>query len=134
MNTNDALRAAATAEMRQINSAWLNGRLDDLEASIHPDIVMVLPGFSGRVQGRDALLAGFRDFCEHAAVHEFHDHDMQTDVAGRTAVVTYTYDMVYERSSARYRVTGRELWVFERHGDSCVAVWRTMLDLQENAA
>jgi hypothetical protein len=134
MNTNDALRAAATAEMRQINSAWLNNRLDDLEASVHPDFVMVLPGFSARVEGRDALLAGFRDFCDNATVHEFHDHDMQTDVAGRTAIVTYTYDMVYERSSARYRATGRDLWVFERHGDSCVAVWRAMLDMQENAA
>jgi hypothetical protein len=134
MTTNDALRAAATEEMRRINRAWMTGRLDDLEASIHPDIVMVLPGFAGRVQGRDALLAGFRDFVENAVVHEFHDHDMQTDVAGRTAIVTFTYDMVYERSNARYRATGRDLWVFERHGDSCVAIWRAMLDMQENAA
>jgi hypothetical protein len=39
-----------------------------------------------------------------------------------------------KRSGARYRATGRDLWVFERHGDSCLAVWRTMLDMQENAA
>lgn len=134
MNTNDALRDAATEEMRRINSAWVNNRLDDLEGSIHPDIVMVVPEFAARVQGRDALLAGFRDFCENATLHEFHDHDMQTDVAGRTAIVTFTYDMVYERESVRYRATGRDLWVFERHGDSCVAVWRAMLEMQENAA
>ena len=77
---------------------------------------------------------GDDDFCSNATVHEFHDRDMQIDVAGRTAVVTIQYEMVYERSDARYRATGRDLWVFERHGDSCLAVWRTMLDMQENAA
>ena len=134
MTGEETYRAAVADEMRLINSAWMGGRVDEMEASIHPDIVMALPGVASRVQGRDALLAGFRDFCNNAAVHEFHDRDMQIDIAGRTAVVTTQYEMVYERSGARYRATGRDLWVFERHGDSCIAVWRTMLDMQENAA
>jgi len=134
VTSDDTLRAAAAAEMRLINSAWLSGQVDDMEPSVHPDIVMAIPGVAHRVQGRDALLSGFRDFCNNAKVHEFHDRDVQIDVAGRTAVVTIHYEMVYERSGARYRATGRDLWVFERHGDSCLAVWRTMLDMQENAA
>jgi|RhiMethySRZTD1v2_1073278.scaffolds.fasta_scaffold277095_3 hypothetical protein len=134
MTGDETFRTAVAEEMRLINSAWLSGRVDDMEASLHPDIVMALPGVAGRVQGRDALLAGFRDFCNNAKVHEFHDGEMRIDVAGRTAVVTIQYEMIYERSSTRYRATGRDLWVFERHGGSCLAVWRTMLDMQENAA
>jgi ketosteroid isomerase-like protein len=134
MTGDDVFRAAVAQEMQLINAAWLNGQVDDMEGSIHPDIVMAIPGLAARVQGRDALLAGFRDFCNNAKVHEFHDREMQIDVAGRTAVVTIQYEMLYERSGARYRATGRDLWVFERHGDSCIAVWRTMLDMQENAA
>ena len=134
MTGDETFRTAVAEEMRLINSAWLSGRVDDMEASLHPDIVMALPGVAGRVQGRDALLAGFRDFCNNAKVHEFHDGEMRIDVAGRTAVVTIQYEMIYERSSTRYRATGRDLWVFERHGDSCIAVWRAMLDMQENAA
>jgi hypothetical protein len=134
MTGDETFRAAVAEEMRLINNAWLSSRVDDMEASLHPDIVMALPGVAGRVQGRDALLAGFRDFCNNAKVHEFHDGEMHIDVAGRTAVVTIQYEMIYERSGARYRATGRDLWVFERHGDSCLAVWRTMLDMQENAA
>jgi len=130
----ETFRAAVAEEMRLINRAWLSGRVDDMEASIHPDIVMVVPGFAARVQGRDALLAGFRDFCDNAKIHEFQDREMQIDVAGKTAVVSVLYEMVYERSGARYRSTGRDVWVFERHGDSCIAVWRAMLDMQENAA
>jgi hypothetical protein len=134
MTGDEKFRTAVAEEMRLINNAWLSSRVDDMEASLHPDIVMALPGVAGRVQGRDALLAGFRDFCNNAKVHEFHDGEMHIDVAGRTAVVTIQYEMIYERSGARYRATGRDLWVFERHGDSCLAVWRTMLDMQENAA
>ena len=134
MTSDETFRAAVVEEMRLINSAWLSGHVNDMEASIHPDIVMAIPGVPRRVQGRDALLAGFRDFCNNAKIDEFHDRDMQIDVAGRTAVVTIQYEMVYERSGERYRATGRDLWVFERHGDSCLAVWRTMLDMQENAA
>jgi ketosteroid isomerase-like protein len=134
MTGDETLRTAVAEEMRVINSAWLSGRVEDMEASIHPDIVMVVPSAAVRVQGRDALLAGFRDFCDNAKVDEFHDRETQIDVAGRTAVVSTQYEMVYERSGARYRATGRDLWVFERHGDSCLAVWRAMLDMQENAA
>jgi hypothetical protein len=134
MTGDETFRTAVAEEMRLINNAWLSGRVDDMEASLHPDIVMALPGVAGRVQGRDALLAGFRDFCDNAKVHEFHDGEMRIDVAGRTAVVTIQYEMIYERSGTRYRATGRDLWVFERHGGSCLAVWRTMLDMQENAA
>jgi nuclear transport factor 2 (NTF2) superfamily protein len=134
MTGDEPFRTAVAEEMRLINNAWLSGRVDDMEASLHPDIVMALPGVAGRVQGRDALLAGFRDFCDNAKVHEFHDGEMRIDVAGRTAVVTIQYEMIYERSGTRYRATGRDLWVFERHGGSCLAVWRTMLDMQENAA
>src|SRR5574342_1364158 len=134
MSTSESQRAAVAEEMKLITSAWLSGRVDDMEGSVHPDVVMVLPGFSGRSEGRDAFLAGYRDFCENAKVHEFHERESQIDVVGRTAVVASQYEMVYERSAARYRVTGRDLWVFERHGDSWIAVWRTMLDTQENAA
>ena len=55
------------------------------------------------------------------------------DVIGDTAVASFTYEMVYERSGKRSRATGRDLWVFTRYGSEWIAVWRTMLDLAEQA-
>jgi hypothetical protein len=127
-------RDDAAAVMRRINQAWLAGRVDDLAPMLHPEIVMVFPGFSGRVQGRDALLAGFRDFCQNATMREFHEQDHQVDVVGDAAVVSFRYEMVYERSGERYRATGRDLWVFQNEAGAWIAVWRTMLDMEENAA
>lgn len=132
--TGESKHESAAAAMRQINSLWLAGQVDKLEPVVHPEIVMAFPGFTGRMQGREEFLAGFRDFCQSARIIEFDDHDHQIDVAGNTAVVTFRYDMIYERSGERYCSTGRDLWIFQREGNEWIAVWRTMLDMEEKAA
>jgi len=126
-------REDVAAAMRQINQVWLDGKVQDLEPLVHSEIVMVLPDFAGRIQGREEFLTGFRDFCQNATVHEFREHDQQVDVAGNTAVSTLRYDMVYERSGQRYRATGRDLWVFMKQDEAWIAVWRAMLDMKEDS-
>jgi ketosteroid isomerase-like protein len=130
----ESKRDGAAATMRRINRAWLDGRVEDLALMVHPEIVMVFPGFAGRIQGREDFLAGFRDFCQTARIHEFREHDHQVDITGDMAVVTFRYEMVYERSGGRFRSTGRDLWVFQSQGRAWIAVWRTMLDMEENTA
>lgn len=127
-------REAIEAVMTHINRVWLDGQLEALAPMLHPDIVMALPGFTGRIVGRNEFLAGFHDFCDNAIIHHFEEHDRQVDVAAGTAVVAFRYDMMYERSGERYHSTGRDLWVFHYSGAGWVAVWRTMLELQEEAA
>lgn len=130
----ESKQQGAAATMRRINRAWLDGQVENLAPMLHPEIVMVFPGFARRIQGREEFLGGFRDFCRNARIHEFCQDDHQVDVAGNTAVVTFRYEMVYERSGKRFRSTGRDLWVFEKQGRVWIAVWRTMLDIEENAA
>jgi ketosteroid isomerase-like protein len=125
---------AVNTVVQMINRVWLNGHVEALAPMVDPNIVVVFPDFSGRSHGREQFLAGFRDFCENAKVHEFHDHDYQSDLVGDTAVVTFRYDMIYERSGERYRASGRDLWVFQSQNNEWIAVWRTMLDIQEQTA
>lgn len=129
--SDESKREAAAAAMRQLNRTWLEGRIEDLAPIVHPEIVMAFPDFTGSVQGREAFLAGFHDFLDNASIHEFREHDYHTDVAGETAAVTFRYEMVYERSGTRYRATGRDLWVFQGQGETWIAVWRAMLEMQE---
>ena len=130
----ESKREKAEAAMRQINEAWLNGRVEDLAPMVHSEIVMVFPEFAGKIQGRENFLAGFRDFCQSATIQEYREHDQQVDVAGDTAVVTFRYEMVYQRSGERYCSTGRDLWVFEEQSGAWIAVWRAMLEMKENPA
>jgi len=120
--------------MQRINRTWLDGRPEELVPFLHPGITLVFPGFAGRAEGREAIVAGFADFCGNATVHEYRECDHQADVIGDTAVASFTYEMVYERSGKRSRATGRDLWVFTRQGGEWVAIWRTMLDLAEQPA
>ncbi len=129
-----ATRAEVSATMQRINQAWLERRPEDLAALLHPDMTLVFPGFAGRAEGREAIVAGFADFCGNAIVHEYCDTDHQVDVVSDTAVVSFAYEMVYERSGERSRATGRDLWVFVQQGEEWVAAWRTMLDLVEKPA
>ena len=76
---------SAAAAMRQINQAWLNGRVDDLAPLVHSEIVTVVPGFAAKIQGHEMFLAGFRDFCGSATIEKFKEHDQQVDVAGGLA-------------------------------------------------
>jgi hypothetical protein len=129
----ESRRESAGAAMERINQAWLDGKIDDLGPMVHPEIVTVFPGFSGKMQGRDTFLAGFRNFCQSARIHEFREQDRQVDIAGNTAVVTFHYEMLYERLGERYRATGRDLWVLESEGSEWIAVWRAMLEMAESA-
>jgi uncharacterized protein DUF4440 len=125
---------AVSEALRRINRAWLDGRPNDLIPLLHPAMSMVYPGFAGRGVGRDAIIAGFVDFCANARVHSYREGDAQVDVMGDTAVASNTFEMVYERSGETYQATGRDLWVFTRHEGEWVGAWRTMLDLVEKPA
>jgi hypothetical protein len=125
-------RETVAALLKQINQMWLEGRPQDMAPFIHPGIVMVLPGYTGKVEGREALVAGFVDFGEKATMLEYQESEYQVDAIGDTAIASFTFDMVYERSGVSYRSTGRDFWVFARQSNDWLAVWRTMLDVVEN--
>jgi uncharacterized protein DUF4440 len=130
----ESKRESAATAMRQINQAWLKGRVEDLRSMVHSEIVMVFPDFAGKIQGRENFLAGFSDFCGNSIIQEYREHDQQVDVAGETAAITFRYDMVYVRSGERYRCKGRDLWVFQMQDGVWIAVWRAMLEMKEDAA
>jgi hypothetical protein len=119
--------------LRAINDAWVQGRPQDLRDLFHDGIVMVFPGFAGRGEGRASILAGFEDFCANARVHRFEESDRQLDVVDDVAVASFAFEMVYEREGLNYHSTGRDLWVFQRRQGTWLAVWRTMLDVREEA-
>jgi ketosteroid isomerase-like protein len=130
-----AMTSGDVAEaLRMINNCWLERRPRDLAPLLHPEIVLVIPGFAGRISGRDALIEGFVDFCENARVVSFKESDLQVDQFADTAVVSFAFDMVYEREGSRYHSTGRDFWVFTRQDGSWLACWRSMLDVREEPA
>ena len=54
--------------MRQINRAWLDGRVEDLAPMVRPETAMIFRDFTTRIGGRERFLAGFRDFPQNDTV------------------------------------------------------------------
>lgn len=122
------------AVLRRINNAWIGHRLDDLATILHERIVMVYPGFSGRSEGRENIIAGFTEFLSQARVTLYRESDLQIDVNADTAVATFAYEMMYERDGGIYRTTGRDMWIFGKHEGEWLAVWHALLDMREEEA
>jgi hypothetical protein len=120
--------------LRRINEAWLSRRPEKMKPMLDEKIVMIYPGFVGRLEGREAVIAGYVDFCEQALMISYQESDLQVDVVGATAAASYAFEMSYERKGDKYLSRGRDLWIFARKQDEWVAVWRTMLDLTEEPA
>ena len=124
-------RAAAWEVMRAIFRAWRDGHPGDMRPHLDAGIVMVLPGSGERVQGADAMLAGFEAFAAEAFTETVDVVDRQLDVVGDQAVASYAYGITYRRGGQRFRASGRDLWILGRRDGRWLAVWRTMLDLAE---
>jgi hypothetical protein len=124
-------RTRAWEVVRQIFLAWREGRPADMRPLLHDDMVMVFPGNAERAEGAEAVLEGFIAFCAQAIAERVEARDRQLDVVGQTAVASYAYAMTYARGSRRFRAMGRDQWVLQKQRGSWLAVWRTMLELEE---
>lgn len=60
----ESKRENAVAAMRQINQAWLKGRVEDLAPLVHSEIVMFFSDFAGRFRAGKTLLPGSVTFAK----------------------------------------------------------------------
>jgi len=54
--------------MAAINRSWRENRPAEMDSYLHPDVIMVLPGFAGTIVGKDQLVESFIEFCSNARV------------------------------------------------------------------
>ncbi len=119
------------AIMSEINRAWRENNPSGMRPYLHPQIAMVFPGFSGTATGADTMIAGFEEWCSNARVVEYDESDEQIQIVDNVGVVSFRFDMLYERAAYSERSTGRDIWAFELIDGKWLAVWRAMADLKE---
>ena len=109
-----------------INQAWRAGRYDAIGDYVAEHVVMAPPGLEGRVMGRQAYVASFRQFAEVATTHEFSSDTPHVDVIGTTAVAVCPFTIAYELEGTKYREKGFDILVFSRVAGAWKIVWRTL--------
>ena len=128
MSAEDDVRTA----MSEIQAAWRENRPRDMIPYLHPDVMMALPGFTGIIKGRHILVTSFIEFNKSAKVILYSESDHEVQVVADTAIVTFEFQMTYERGDYRGHSKGRDFWIFARDDDRWLAVWRTMMDVSDN--
>lgn len=111
--------------VEELNDCWISERLEDLSIYFHENAIGIKPGTTEKVIGREELIDSYRDFVEVSDVKDFEITDMVVDIFDTTAVVLYTFRILYRMEITNYDEEGREILVMNRHGDHWVIVWRT---------
>ena len=115
----------------RIQSAWREGRPDEMVTALAPDITFVFPGFSMRLSGRDRLIDSYRDFISGSRMRSYREDRRTIEGGAGAALAEIAFDMTYERDGQDWRAHGIELWALERRAEGWIAYWRTMQELTE---
>jgi hypothetical protein len=91
---------------------------------IHPDAVAIAPTTPGRLEGRDAYIAGWRAFAEAAAIRFWQEtgHRVQFFCRGTCAVVTYFFTIRFALGGQEVTMKGRDMFTLVKQGGRWLVV------------
>ena len=115
--TTEDARSELRASLRKLSAAWQNRRYEELATLFDENIVMVLPAFSGRLEGREAVVDSYREFMETASVSDYQEDLPTIDVWGDTAIASYHWEMTWIGGGKVESAAGYDAFVFSRSSD-----------------
>ena len=107
------------ASLHAMNQCWTAGWHEEkFRQYIHPDAVAIVPTTPGRLEGRDAYVAGWRGFAEAVVIHEWKETDQKVQVyaGGKCAVVTYFFSITFAVGTVRQTMQGRDMFFLVKEG------------------
>jgi ketosteroid isomerase-like protein len=107
------------ATVRSMNRCWTEGwHEEQFRQYIHPDAVAIVPTSPGRLEGREAYVAGWRGFAQAAVIHEWRetDHKVQVYAGGKSAVVTYLFSITFATGTVKQTMQGRDMFFLVKEG------------------
>jgi ketosteroid isomerase-like protein len=105
--------------LHAMNLCWTAGwHEEQFRRYIHPDAVAIVPTTPGRLDGRDAYVAGWRGFAEAAVIHEWKEtgHKVQIYAGGKCAVVTDFFSITFSIGTVKQAMEGRDMYFLVREG------------------
>jgi ketosteroid isomerase-like protein len=126
MHGTDALVGQVRGVVSRISTAWQSRRFEDLAGYFDDEMVIVAPGFQGRVEGRKACIESYREFMERVSIQRYEEAVPVIDVWKDTAVATYRWEMDWTSGGVPNRDAGRDILVLYRAESGGTAEWRVV--------
>src|ERR1700760_2583546 len=92
----DALQIELWNLVRESNRAWISGSLHELSDFFDEQAVLIKPGMTGRIDGREAIVATYASYNQHCRTQSFEEREHEVAVFGDLAFVTYRYEIRYQ--------------------------------------
>jgi hypothetical protein len=117
--------------VQEINDAWLTNKTEQLINYFHPGVIITGADLHEILGNRDAAIGSYKEFMSNSVVNDYKESDPVINVFGDTAIVSYQFNIVYVMNEKTYSETGRDLFVFNKENDKWLAVWRTLVNVEE---
>jgi hypothetical protein len=99
-------------KIQSMNRSWtIDGKPDELKNYFHYNMVVLNPSENKRIEGREACVAAWKNFCEEVKINSWEEIDplVQLYCEGKCAVVTYYWDMSYNTGGKTIKIGGRDM-------------------------
>jgi hypothetical protein len=126
MHSSDGLVDQVREVVSRISAAWQSRRYEDLLDYFDDEMVIVGPGFQGRVEGRKACVESYREFMERVSIERYEEAVPVIDVWEGTAVATYRWEMDWTSGGVPNRDAGHDIVVLSRADSGGAAAWRVV--------
>jgi ketosteroid isomerase-like protein len=103
--------------LRAMNRCWTESWDEPaFRQYIHPDAVAIVPTTPGRVEGKEAYVAGWKGFAQAATIHAWNetDHRIRLYAGGQCAVATYLFTIAFTMEGVRQTMKGRDMFFLVR--------------------
>jgi ketosteroid isomerase-like protein len=107
------------APLLAMNRSWTSGwHEEEFRQYIHPDAVAIVPTEPGRLEGREAYVAGWRGFAQATVIHEWRetDHKVQVYTGGKCAIVTCFFSITFAMGTEKQTMQGRDMFFLVKEG------------------
>ncbi len=108
-----ALTREIITTIRKMNRAWTGSwNEEEFRSYIHTGAVAIVPSAPGRLEGKEAYVAGWRDFAAAAKIQSWseRDHHVQIFASGKCAVATYLFTIRFETGGQVQAIEGRDMF------------------------
>ena len=116
MDTTDPAREIE-AMLRAMNRCWTETWNEKaFRQYIHPDAVAIAPSTPGRLEGRDAYVAGWRDFVHATTIRRWNEtgHHIHIYAGRQCAVATYFFTITFALGGHEQTMNGRDMFFLVR--------------------
>lgn len=113
------------ATLRAMNQCWTETWDETrFRSYIHPQAVAIVPAAPGRLEGRDAYVAGWRGFALTATIHAWKESGYKTELfaGGWCAVATYFFTIDFTVGGIRQTMKGRDMFCLVKEGERWLVV------------